>query len=321
MAERDHQKIKDIFNAALRKVPSERGGFLDQMCGDNEELRGEVESLLSSYRDAGSFMESPAVGSVAETENYQLTKGQKFEHYEIIEQIGIGGMGEIYLADDTNLNRNVALKLLPSELTDDQDRLKRFEQEAFAVSALNHPYILTIYEFGESEDGINFIATEYVEGETLNEYASDNDLDLVNKLDIGIQVSSALSAAHEAGIIHRDIKPENIIVRPDGYIKVLDFGLAKLAEDQSKADPEDGGCPGGASGRPRHPDRPGCRRRDGARTQRPPLRNSAGGHRHLPGNVGGHAHRWTSGELSASSTSLQRGSDPVAAGRLTATVQ
>jgi len=238
MAKEDDKKIKEIFNAALRKESSERREFLNQMCSGNKPLRDEVESLLSSYDNAESFMETPAVAAIPEAENYQLTKGQKFEHYEVISQIGAGGMGEIYLAHDTNLNRKVALKLLPTELTGDPDRLKRFQQEAFAVSALNHPCILTIHEFGKSEDGTHFIASEYVEGETLNEYCADKDVGLEKKLDIAIQASSALSAAHEAGIIHRDIKPENIIVRPDGYIKVLDFGLAKHVEEQSKADPE-----------------------------------------------------------------------------------
>ena len=135
MAKENHQKVKEIFNAALQKEPAERGEFLKQMCVDNEELRAEVESLLSSYGGAESFMETPAVGEI--DERHQLTNGQTFEHYEIIKQIGTGGMGEIYLAHDTNLNRNVALKLLPAELTDDPDRLKRFEQEAFAVSALS----------------------------------------------------------------------------------------------------------------------------------------------------------------------------------------
>ena len=159
---------------------------------------------------------------------------RQFGNYRIIRKIGAGGMGEVYLAHDTNLDRKVALKLLPPKFTNDPQHLQRFEQEARAASALNHPYILTIFEFGETADSVHFIASEFVEGQTLDKFCANDDPDLSYKLDILIRIASALSAAHEAGIIHRDIKPENIIVRPDGYIKVLDFGLAKLIEGYKK---------------------------------------------------------------------------------------
>lgn len=154
----------------------------------------------------------------------------QFGNYKIIHKIGGGGMGEVYLAHDRKLDRRIALKILNPKLTNNPEYLKRFKQEARAASALNHPYILTIYEFGENDDGVHFIASEYVEGETLNKFWIAENVDLLKKLDILIGIASALSAAHEAKIVHRDIKPENIIVRPDGYIKVVDFGLVKLIE-------------------------------------------------------------------------------------------
>ena len=151
-------------------------------------------------------------------------------HYRIVSKIGAGGMGEVYLAQDTKLDRNVAIKFLNEEFRKDADKLNRFVQEAKAASALNHPNILTVYEIGEV-DGKNYIATELIDGQTLREHlAQKESLQLNAILKVGVQVSEALSAAHQAGIIHRDIKPENIMLRKDGYSKVLDFGLAKLSE-------------------------------------------------------------------------------------------
>jgi eukaryotic-like serine/threonine-protein kinase len=144
--------------------------------------------------------------------------------YEIRSPIGKGGMGEVYLAYDSSLRRQVAIKLLPAELTQNSAYLSRFKREAYAASSLNHPYILTIYEIGQ-QDGQHFIATEYIEGETLRQHMSRTPMELGEVLEIGSQVASALSAAHQAGIVHRDIKPENIMLRPDGFVKVLDFGL------------------------------------------------------------------------------------------------
>ncbi|MEZ5346471.1 MAG: protein kinase [Pyrinomonadaceae bacterium] len=159
-----------------------------------------------------------------------LEKNTKLGRFEIISGIAKGGMGEVYLARDTELERNVAIKVLPSELSDNKERLLRFEQEARTVSALNHPYILTVFEFGKSDDGRQFIATEFVEGTVLSELFLEEPLELAKALDIAMQIASALSAAHSAGMAHRDIKPDNVMVRPDGYIKVLDFGLAKLTD-------------------------------------------------------------------------------------------
>ncbi len=159
-----------------------------------------------------------------------LTEGTKFDRYHLVSLIGSGGMGEIYLATDTRLGRKVALKLLPEQYTQDIDRVRRFEQEALAASALNHPNIITIYETGEA-NGRHFIATEFIEGHTLRRRILGGRLSQAEAIDIATQVVSALAAAHAAGIVHRDIKPENIMIRPDGYVKVLDFGLAKLTEE------------------------------------------------------------------------------------------
>src|SRR5256885_2189743 len=159
-----------------------------------------------------------------------LAPGTKLGRYEIRSKIGEGGMGEVYLAEDSQLHRKVALKVLPSELGQNRERLRRFEQEALTASALNHPNILTVFEIGEA-DSVRFIATEYVDGETLGLRMRHSRLGAREALDIATQIASALAAAHKAGVIHRDIKPENIMVRrDDSIVKVLDFGLAKLAD-------------------------------------------------------------------------------------------
>jgi len=163
--------------------------------------------------------------------------GQNLSHYRVSRKLGAGGMGDVYLATDTKLGRQVALKLLPQEHTQDAQRLRRFNQEAKAASALNHPNILTIYEFGEA-DGHHFIATEFIDGRSLRTALEETGrLSVAEALEVAVQVASALASAHEAGIIHRDIKPDNVMVRSDGYVKVLDFGLAKLTEATSPGTP------------------------------------------------------------------------------------
>ena len=156
----------------------------------------------------------------------------KLKTTESFSQLGSGGMGEVYLAEDIRLNRKVALKLLPQHFTVNPDRVRRFEREARAASALNHPNIVTIYEIGQSNT-THFIATEFVDGKTLRQLINEKPLTLNEALNVCIQVADALSGAHSAGIVHRDIKPENIMIRPDGYVKILDFGLAKLTEQQT----------------------------------------------------------------------------------------
>ncbi len=167
-----------------------------------------------------------------------LEKGSKIGRYEIRSLLGAGGMGEVYLAFDTKLERNVALKLLTK--SDNKEHLARFKQEAKAIIALNHPHILTVYEFGQHENQ-HFIVTEYLQGKTLRETLKEDSISLADAVEIGVQIANALSSAHGAGIIHRDIKPENIMILPDGYIKVLDFGLAKMtgAYNQPAQKPED----------------------------------------------------------------------------------
>ena len=231
------QQVKEIFNSAITHRPEERGLFISQACSGDEELRNEVESLIASHEQSGSFIDQPAFEAAASwlvNDSAELSRGQTIGSYEVISFISRGGMGEVYLAEDKRLLRKVALKLLPASFTTDEDRLRRFEQEARAASALNHPNIITIYEIRQAA-GSHVIATEYVEGETLRHRLSRAPLTLSETLNIAMQVADALSAAHKAGIIHRDIKPENIMLRPDGYVKVLDFGLAKLSEQATPA--------------------------------------------------------------------------------------
>src|SRR5947209_12652388 len=158
--------------------------------------------------------------------------GETISHYRILSKLGEGGVGEVYLAQDTKLDRRVALKILPADLAAHPDRMKRFVQEAKAASALNHPNIITIHEIDEA-DSITFIATEFIDGETLRERIQSAPMKLGEVLDVATQIASALAAAHAAGIVHRDIKPENVMLRRDGIVKVLDFGLAKLAQPEA----------------------------------------------------------------------------------------
>jgi serine/threonine protein kinase len=224
------QQIERLFYAAREMDSSRRTSFLSKACAGDETLRREVSALLDSDAQAGDFLVRSAIDVAADAialERAQRVAGQWIGSYSILSFLGAGGMGEVYLARDTRLGRKVALKLLPAEFTQDRDRVRRFEQEACAASALNHPNILTIYEVGSAE-GVYFLASEYVDGQTLRERLLSTPLTTSEVLDVALQVASALSAAHAAGIVHRDIKPENVMLRRDGYVKVLDFGLAKL---------------------------------------------------------------------------------------------
>lgn len=224
------QQLKQIFQSALERNAAERDAFLSQACANDPALRGEVESLISSHDQAGDYIEVMAAEAATEMlANHPTIVGKQIGHYQVLNLIGHGGMGEVFLAQDTRLGRKVALKLLRTEFTTNEERLRRFQQEARAASSLNHPNILTIHEIGQ-DDSLHFMATEYVEGETLRQHLSRGPMPLGQALDVAIQVAGALAAAHQAGIIHRDIKPENVMLRTDSYVKVLDFGLAKLAE-------------------------------------------------------------------------------------------
>ena len=233
------QKIKGLFDVALELAPAKREKFLKNACGTDDELRRQVEKLLhAAFEMTDSFSEQPTVGEVAEAvseKTEQLAYGRQLSHYKIISQLGAGGMGEVYLAEDSKLNRRVALKILPAGFCRDNRRLQRFVREARAASALNHPNICTIYQINE-DCSPPFIAMEYIEGETLAEKIKSKAFDLSGTLDIALQIADALAEAHARGIIHRDIKPANIIINRRGQVKILDFGLAKIIARESEAE-------------------------------------------------------------------------------------
>ncbi len=229
-----YQQVAHIYHQAAELEPDERAQFLDRVCADDPELRNEVEALIVSGEQAGDFLDQPVLEVAARqvaSEKDLSCVGRRLGHYKVLSVIGAGGMGEVYLAQDTALGRKVALKVLPAHFTRDARRLSRFVREARAASTLNHPNILTIYEIGEA-GGVHFIATEFVEGVTLRGRLADGRLELRAALEVTRQVAAALRAAHSAGVVHRDIKPENVMVRPDGLVKVLDFGLATMTELQ-----------------------------------------------------------------------------------------
>ncbi len=233
------QRLEELFHEALSLEPGERADFVARVHASDPALGAEIESLLATQHSEASLIDSTAYEDAAEAivdSETHLQVGRAVGRYRIIAQIGKGGMGEVYLAGDSSLGRDIALKLLPARFTHYKGRLRRFIQEAKAASALNHPNIITIHEIGEA-DGTYFIATEFIEGDTLRRHLAGGRLKLSEILGIAIQIANAIEAAHAAGIVHRDIKPENIMVRRDGYVKVLDFGLAKLTE-KAAAKPE-----------------------------------------------------------------------------------
>ncbi|HEU4766766.1 MAG TPA: protein kinase, partial [Pyrinomonadaceae bacterium] len=228
------KQVDDLLEQALEQPPEEREAFVARASEANSVLRDEVMSLLRAQSQAAQFMEHSAMNvaakALAQNSNFTTIAslvGQEIESYRIEKLLGAGGMGEVYLARDTKLDRMVALKTLPGHFVADADRLSRFQREARALSSLNHPNLVTIYEVGEVK-GLHFIAMELVEGKTLSSLR--DKLSVKELLSIVAQVAEALGAAHQAGIVHRDIKPDNVMVRPDGYAKVLDFGLVKLTE-------------------------------------------------------------------------------------------
>ena len=222
--------VKHIHQCALDRDPSERAAFVDESCGGDETLRREVQSLLKYATEAESFLERPAVdvaptGPSAPGETALV--GRTVSHYQVLSLLGAGGMGEVYLARDPRLDRTVALKILPGDLAVDPDRMLRFEREAKAASALNHPNVATIYDVGES-DGIHFIVMEHVEGETIAARIG-RQFTPSEVVDVAVQAADALDVAHAKGITHRDIKPANLMLTLRGHVKVLDFGVAKMA--------------------------------------------------------------------------------------------
>jgi eukaryotic-like serine/threonine-protein kinase len=225
------RRIKEIFNSAQDRTPAERPGYLNEVCGDDPSMREEVETLLAADADNDDFLSSPAYEFAAEiiaAEPSEFLAGQKIGRFEILCSLGAGGMGQIYLAHDENLGRKIALKLISREFAADPHRVRRFEQEARAASALNHPNVCVIHDVGKTETGRHFIAMEHIQGITLRDQLARGTFKPLEALQVTQQVGAALASAHAIGIVHRDIKPENIMLRPDGYIKVVDFGLAKL---------------------------------------------------------------------------------------------
>src|SRR5215470_15881047 len=225
------QRCVEIFSAALERQPEERAAFVDHACADDESLQREVMMLLRSHEESGDFISAPAFVGEPELlgDDRDALIGTHIGPYRVESVLGSGGMGVVYLARDERLGRKVGLKLLPQSLIADMTHLSRLEREARTASALNHPNIVTIHDIG-SDHATHYIASELIEGETLRERLVRGPIQLSEAVDIAIQVTSALVAAHDAGVVHRDIKPENIMLRPDGYVKVVDFGIAKLAE-------------------------------------------------------------------------------------------
>ena len=224
----DWPRVKAVFEQALTLEGTERSAFLSAACAADAVLRQHVDALLASHEFSQSFLEQPAISSLAVGGRGDDLTGQTLGTYRLLSRIGAGAMGEVYLAHDEKLDRQVAVKVIAKHLASDSDRLRRFRQEAHAASSLNHPHIVMVHDFGAADDR-PFIVTELVEGATLRARLEGGALPVREAIDIALQVTAALAAAHARGIVHRDIKPENVMVRPDGYVKVVDFGLAKLA--------------------------------------------------------------------------------------------
>ena len=228
------QSCIDILKEVVEYPAEERSAFLERKCDGDDVLRRKVELLLKYHENSGDFIESPAFEVAPELllDDADALIGQRLGRYRVESVLGVGGMGVVYLAHDEQLGRKLGLKLLPPSLVADKAQMENLKREARTASALNHPNIVTIHEIGEV-DGIHYIATEFIEGTTLRERLAQGPIPPNEALEIALQIASALSVAHAAGIVHRDIKPENIMLRPDGYVKVLDFGIAKFTQKET----------------------------------------------------------------------------------------
>lgn len=228
-------QISQLYGETAELTPEARAAYLAKACVGDEKLRREVESLLAEEDLVGDFMGAPALKDAAAlvtSEAPGTLIGRQLGHYQLISFIGAGGMGEVYAARDTRIGRKVAVKLLPAAVARYADRLRRFEQETRAVGMLNHPNILTIHDVGAYE-GAPYLVSELLEGETLRERLKNGALPMSKAVDIALQITRGLAAAHDQGVVHRDLKPENLFINKDGHVKILDFGLAKLSQSQS----------------------------------------------------------------------------------------
>ena len=227
------ERVASLLEAALERPPGERTAFLDEACSGQDALRERVDKLLANHEEAeaNGFLERAPV-----VESMELTPGTELGHYKLVRLIGAGGMGQVYQATDTRLDRTVAVKVLPSHVASNPDVRARFEHEARTISQLNHPHICTLYDVGQ-ENGVDFLVMEYIEGETLADRLNKGALPLERALQYGIEIADALDKAHRHGVVHRDLKPGNVMLTKSGA-KLLDFGLAKLMPKHSKSDPE-----------------------------------------------------------------------------------
>jgi len=215
------QQITGMFHAALLRSPGQRGTFLQDVCGADEALRAELEAMLAAHDHAGDPGSIPAV-AVSE-QMLRLQSGSAVGRYRIDALIGAGGMGQVYRARDPQIERDVAIKVLPAEYAADAERLRRFELEAHASGALNHPNVLTLYDVGTA-DGRPYLVMELLDGETLRDCVGRGAMPAARACEIGAAIARGLAAAHARGILHRDLKPENVMVTRDGRVKILDFG-------------------------------------------------------------------------------------------------
>src|SRR3989475_1587630 len=235
------QQVTDLFEQALERPREERAEFLKSACAGVLDLLREVESLLAQHDAESGFLESPAVAAVADQiaeDAEHLPIGKQVGHYRIEALLGRGGMGEVYRARDTKLGREVAIKVLPAAFSADADRLHRFQQEACAAGALNHPNILVIHHI-DTYEGAPCIVSELLEGETLRQRMRGAMLAQRRVIEYATQIANGLAAAHERGIVHRDLKPDNLFITKDGRVKILDFGIAKLTQPEGNASQTD----------------------------------------------------------------------------------
>src|SRR5690242_8849494 len=227
-------EIERLYHSARERQPEQRRAYLESACSGDEELLREVESLLLNDELATGFLETGETGAHEAAGQPSVAPGEEIGPYVVLQFLRAGGMGEVYKARDTRLDRIVALKFLPPSFARDASALERFQREARAASALNHPRICTIHDVGDHH-GRPFFVMEFLEGQSLRDRMSGNSVPVPEMLDLAVQIADALQAAHAKGIVHRDIKPANIFITPSGQIKILDFGLAKLGREPRPA--------------------------------------------------------------------------------------